>query len=338
MTLRFVFRERPELRRYAGALALLSSLAPRPLLAQALPIDLTWSAPAECPQREEVLARASGLLVSAPPKGASVQARGSVQRRDDGFELELAIGEDGQGGERKFWARQCPELGGAAAVALVLLLTTGSTEQESSAGDETAAAAREPVAETASPPASEHAETPSPVVPRPRSWRALAAAPQLSLGIGPLPKPTLGLGLGLGVESHGWFLRLFGQLSARQQVPAPTTGFGAEVRRGTAGVWGCRALLQSSWELSPCLHVTLVQLWATGYGPSLKPASQSRTAFALGAGAVGRLRASDWLALMVGVSGQLELSRPVLLLNRVGTVRQLAPVSATLLLGPEWMF
>ena len=38
------------------------SLLPRSSAAQALPLDLSWQAPPECPEREDVLARARALL------------------------------------------------------------------------------------------------------------------------------------------------------------------------------------------------------------------------------------------------------------------------------------
>jgi hypothetical protein len=40
----------------------------------------------------------------------------------------------------------------------------------------------------------------------------------------------------------------------------------------------------------------------------------------------------------LGAGLQIELSRPIIELGGVGTVRQLAPVSAVVLLGPEWIF
>jgi hypothetical protein len=144
--------------------------------------------------------------------------------------------------------------------------------------------------------------------------------------------------LGLGVQGNGWSVRLLGQWSAGQTIAGPVAGYGADVSRGTAGLWGCWHALSGDFVLSPCLVTQAAHLRASGYGPMLRTASQSETSLAAGAGLVARLRASDWFSVMVGVSGQVELSRPILLLNRVGTVRQLAPLSAAVVLGPEWIF
>jgi hypothetical protein len=347
MTFRFAFPERVRGWRSACALALLFSVLPRSAAAQApsseLPIELTWQAPSECPQRDAVLARARALLGAKAPTASFVRAEGEIQATGDGFELELAI-DEGRGGERKVWARQCDELGSAAAIALVLLLTSNASEGQRS-GDasqspdaEQAPAATPPTAQVKQQPPAQVDESRPPSASGPRTWRLLAAAPQLAIGFGPLPKPTIGLGVGVGVEGNGWSLRLLGQWYSAQAVEAPVPNYGANVKRATAGLWGCWDVRHGAWGLSPCAQFAVVHLRATGYGPFLRPATQSETSAAVGVGAIGRVQVLHWLALMVGVGAQLELSRPIILLRTVGTVRQLAPMSGIVQLGPEWIF
>jgi hypothetical protein len=348
MTFRFAFPERVLGWRSAYALALLFSVLPRSAAAQALPselpIELTWRAPVECPQRDAVLARARALLGTKAPTASFVRAEGEIQATGDGFELELAI-DEGRAGERKVWARQCDELGSAAAIALVLLLTSNASEgQRSGDGSQSQDPAQAPAA---TPPPAQQAKQPPPAQvdesrppsdSGPRTWHLLAAAPQLAIGFGPLPKPTIGLGVGVGVEGNGWSLRLLGQWYAPQAVEAPVPDYGANVKRATAGLWGCWDLRHGAWGLSPCAQFAVVHLRATGYGPFLRPATQAETSAAVGVGAIGRVQVLPWLALMVGVGAQIELSRPIILLRTVGTVRQLAPMSGILQLGPEWIF
>jgi hypothetical protein len=344
MTFRFVSRER--LRACLLGACLLFSLPPRSAAAQqALPIELTWQAPEDCPQRDDVLARARTLLGSSLPQATTVAARGEVERQGDGFELLLTIVERGTAGERRVWARQCRELAGAAAVTLVLLLTTGSAGDASTtastsadpSGGDALAKSEAPNPATPERPPTTPTDTPA-GDPGPRRWKLLLAAPSLTLGIGPLPKPTLGVGLGFGAQAGGWSVRVLGQWSAAQSIAAEAANYGADVQRGTAGLWGCRELVHGPYDLGPCLMVGATHVRATGYGPRLRPASQGETSLILGAGAIGRLRASAWLSVMLALSGQVELSRPILLLNRVGTVRQLAPLSGSVVLGPEWIF
>jgi hypothetical protein len=356
MTLRYAFPERVLGWRSASALTLLLSVLPRSVAAQApsseLPIELSWRAPPECPQREVVLSRARALLGAKAPTTSSVRAEGEIQTRGDGFELKLAV-DEGRGGERKVWARQCDELGSAAAIALVLLLTS-NTAQDQRPGTGTGTGSNGSTSQDSKPaqdgvppstPAKEQTTQPAPVDPsrppspeRPRAWRVLAEAPQLAVGLGPLPKPTLGLGVGLGFQGEGWSLRVLGQWYSAQAVEAPVPGYGANVKRAAAGLWACSDLKRGAWSLSPCAQSMVVHLRATGYGPFLRPATQTETSFAVGVGAIGRVQALDWLAFMVGVGAQVELSRPIILLRTVGVVRQLAPVSGILQLGPEWIF
>lgn len=330
MTSPFAFPERRLGWRTGAAVFCLLFALPRQAAAQTLPIELTWNAPPECPQQDAVLSRARSLLGNKAPKLDLVHADGTIEKRDDGFELTLSIDEGGKGGERKVWARQCDELSGAAAIALVLLLTTGETQP-----DDGAVAPQAPPPPPEPPPPKD--ERPPPSTPA-RSWRLLAAAPQLAVGIGPLPKPSLGVGFGVGFAGRAWSVRLLGQWFSKQAVAAPVQPYGADVKRAAAGLWACWDLHHDDWSLSPCVEASAARLQATGYGPFLRPATQTETSVAVGVGTIGRLRLLNWLALMVGVGAQVELTRPIILLGTIGTVRQLAPVSAIVQLGPEWIF
>jgi hypothetical protein len=110
------------------------------------------------------------------------------------------------------------------------------------------------------------------------------------------------------------------------------------VKRAGAGLWGCWDLHHEEWSISPCVIASAAYLRATGFGPFVRPATQGEASFAVGAGAIGRLQAVDRLALMVSIGAQMELVRPILALGTLGTVRQLAPLSAIVQLGPEWIF
>lgn len=303
------------------------------------PVHLTWQAPPECPQREAVLEQVYTMLGASSSKLTPLGATGVIERRSAGFELRLAI-EEGRGGERRVFAQRCDELGGVAAVALVLLLTSSGVESKKTEIEGSERPPQKPPSLAKPPQPSTDTET-APVVaaapPRER-LRWLVDAPLFALGIGPLPKPYPALGLGFGVERGPLSLRVVGQWGVAQELPAGTGGYGVEVRRASAGIWGCAELMRRPLSVSPCLQASLTHIYGTGYGPSLRAASEGETSAAVGVGALSRWRIHDRVALLVGGSAQAELSRPVLLLKPLGVVHQLASFSATLLLGPEWIF
>lgn len=283
----------------------------------------------QCPQREAVLGRVRSMLGAARSKTTALRATANIRELDNGFELHLSIGESGSGGERHVWAKQCEELGGAAAVALVLLLTA---TPEADTPPPPPPPIEPPKVEPPRPPAR------APLPDRANTTRFFATAPQLALAVGLLPRPAFGLGLGVGVEGALWSLRVVGQWGLKQAVPSDLPGYGADVQRATAGFWGCLAFADRVFSLLPCVQVSIAHVRAQGYGPSLRPLTQTDTSAAAGFGLLGRVHLASAVALTVGAGGQVELNRPQILLAGVGPVAKLAPFSATILFGPEWFF
>ncbi len=313
--------------------------------AQAVPVELTWNVPQDCPSRASVLARVRELIGDAGKGAPVVRAEGEITKRGNAFELRLVTEQEGQRGERLVRSAQCEDLRGVAAVTLTLLLASGRQPDSGvpSATSPTTDAAP-PAPPPPPPPPPVRAPEPPPEAPEaspesaPRSWRWLVAAPQLALQLGPLPRPTPALSVGLGVESEGWSLRVMGQWGTEQRVPSDVEGYGANAQRGVLSLWACREQRWGAYSLAPCLQGSLARLRVTGYGPILTPASQAALVGGVGAGAVGRARITSWLALMLTAGGQFELSRPVLWVERIGSVRRLAPVSALVVVGPELIF
>ena len=82
------------------------------------PVELTWSAPAECPDRDWVVRSVSARLNShASQPTAAVEASGRVVRRDDVYQLTLQT----HAGERQLSAASCEELAGSAALILAFI-------------------------------------------------------------------------------------------------------------------------------------------------------------------------------------------------------------------------
>lgn len=349
------FASLPELvaRRWlARSLAAYALLSPGVAQAEGALVELTWRAPMGCPTRDSVLSRLRELLGASAPNAPLVRADGEIEKRGDGFELRLVTEQDGRRGERLVRSAQCEDLRGVTAVALTLLLTSESRFDAPSTQEQTGSTTDPaPPAESKAPSSSDAASEPKAAEePReppaaPRAWRVLLPAPQLAVQLGPLPKASVGASFGVGIEGAWWSLRALGQWSPSQRVPAAIEGYGAEARRAALALWLCSEHHLGPFSLAPCLQLSAARLKASGYGPFLRPSSQTETTWGVGLGGIARARLTSWLALMVGVSGQLELSRPrffidttQLLADSVGPERRLAPVSASLLLGPEWIF
>jgi hypothetical protein len=173
---------------------------------------------------------------------------------------------------------------------------------------------------------------------RQRSWRLLAAAPELAVDFGPLPRPTFGIGASVGVESGRASLRLVGHWSTMQRLASVASGYGAELRYAALGLWACHEFSSGAVSAAPCLQATASWLHAKGYGPYLKAEQKNELWLGLGAGGIARVRLRDWLSLILGAGARVELSRPKIVLEQVGTLGRLAPVAATLSVGPEWIF
>lgn len=92
--------------------------------AAAAPIELSWSAPPQCPQVEAVRTWLMGHLgEAADPAGyLGVRSRGELKRGGGGWQLRLVIERDGSPGERSLAGRDCEELARSGALALPIAL------------------------------------------------------------------------------------------------------------------------------------------------------------------------------------------------------------------------
>lgn len=313
-----------------------------------MPVELSWVAPEECPSRSEVLARVRELVGSAGDGAPVVAAEGEIRKVGGAFELRLLTEQEGQRGERLVRSAKCADLRGVAAVTLTLLLTSGQPSEPPPSEPSTAPEPAPPSAPTPPTPTAPP-DAPAPTqASQKRSWRLLLAAPQLALQFGPLPTPAAKLSVGVGVEGAWWSVRVLGQWGDAQRIAALAEGYGARARRDSVGLWACTEHRLSALRVAPCLQGSAAWLRVEGYGPAIRAEEQTKLSWSVGVGVVGRAPLTSWLALMLGVAGQIELNRPELWINpstsrqlegvSVGQVRRLAPVSVTVLVGPEWIF
>lgn len=320
---------------------------------EGVPIELSWDGPPNCGSSAEVLAKLRQLAGKKNLGGSPLDAEASVARGASGqLRLRLVIHREHIVGTRDFEGDSCDDLVGAVAVSLAVLLDSQEPLEE-------------PAAEGRATPEREHgssgktsealpaadskpkAATPAPSVPAPsgsvettaqRRWRLLLVAPSGVVQFGLEPKPGFGLAVAAGAALDRWRFYAEGKLWAAQT--ATTTRlldrYGAKLERFSLGVRACRGWGGPVLELGPCALVSLQHLSIRGEGPRITPRNSSASWIAAGVGVQLRARVSPWLSLVAGVDGELELSRPQVILDGIGLVEQLGTVAATAMVGSEW--
>jgi hypothetical protein len=358
---------RPTIR--APAKALIASLAPLAAVVFAAgsaraEMTLRWDAPPACPQRAEVLERIRLLTGSSRVNTDELSVDGSIERADGRYSLTLLVHDGREVRKRVIASERCADLAGAAAVTLALLLgidvsavyaadggapdptapNAGPTNEQGAGNDarngnpDERNATPNAAATKGEPPSTQPTDEPLPS--SLRRWHVVIRAPFASIETGPLPHPAFGFGLGLGARYDAWQVTLTGRISPEQSVaaPQPNDDSGARLDRVAAELSGCYGFRTRALELAPCASFTLEHVTARGYGAGVSPRSERAAWPAVGVGAVGRLYAREWLAFFAGVGGAVELSRPTLVIEGLGTVGALEPVAATATLGAEWIF
>ena len=82
----------------------------------------------------------------------------------------------------------------------------------------------------------------------------------------------------------------------------------------------------------PCALLSLEHLSARGTGAHIAAHTAGVTWLALGLGVQVRVYAAPWLSFVLGLTGEVETSRPQVLLDGVGAVETLLPAAASVTL------
>jgi hypothetical protein len=195
----------------------------------AAPLELEWTAPAGCPDRERVLQAVSERLGERADQGEPLSASGEIEVTPAGFALQLRA----QGGERLLSAGSCEELAESAAVILALLIDP----------------------QVAPPPTA--ASEPGPPI-----WGLVRV--ELVGDLGLLPGPSLGPGLAVAIGIAGSSLELSGAYLPTQDPSSPS---GAEdvgdLRAFTGRVSMCQVLVPAL-GLGPCASLEYARLTGGG--------------------------------------------------------------------------
>jgi hypothetical protein len=330
----------------ARLLAASLMLLPSTALAQSAPVELTWDAPPGCSSEADVQARIRKLLGSARPVAGELRAAATVTRQDDGaWHLRLQVRAGQLVGERNIEGQTCENLAGVTAVSLALLLTSeeplsaealggkGSSSDSSSSPSDSTPAPPVPVPQKPEP--APDGNDPKP----PRRVHAFLGVPVMSVGVGPVPGLSLGGGLaaGVGLDRWRWSLQAEAWLPRSLQAAAAPSAY-ARLQRFDLRAWTCRASLSlGQVQILPCLTVSLQHVSARGEGANVTPRSASATWAGVGLGVQARYALAPKLALLLGAGAELELSRPQVFIENIGTIARLGPAAGTLSLGAEWI-
>lgn len=316
-----------------------------PRAAQAQAPELDWNVPAGCPRAAQVLQRVQSLVGAAPVAATPLRAEVSIERAADGvLHLHLVTRANGLTGERRVESRSCEDLANTVAIHLALLLQAAkpTAAEPGDANAPTNAApdrAYAPAAHGVMPPATRDAHAlESAVENTPRSVFGLLQLPVAAFGVGPLPHVTAGTGLAGGLAIARFRVYLEGQAWLAQQLSANgVSTLSAQLQRASVNVRACRAFGSARWELAPCIAIHVEHLWARGSGPHLNARAAQTTWLAAGVGAQARYAITSWLGILARADVQLELSRPRLSVDGLGTIGQLGPAALTLTLAGEWI-
>jgi hypothetical protein len=285
-----------------------------------LRFDLTWDAPAGCPDGDAVktdVLRLAGSWASNPHR---LKAKGGIRRHaESGFSLLLATELDGESGERTLTNTSCQSLGDAAALMLALILNPDLS--------------RTSPAVPSQPPPSREAKGDK--HPSHLSW-LLGAQGGLQAGV--LQDLSSVFALSLGVASGRLSLRLLPSVTLPQEISAEgSPGIGGRVWAGGAALLGCWATAVGRGVLAPCLGFEVAMQKGNGRGVLQPRAETNYWSSAELAGMAG-YRVSDSVTLQLSAVGLLPLHRPSLYLNDIGVVTRPAVVGFKASAGIEFAF
>lgn len=256
----------PHLASKAAALALgAASWASAAHADTALPLQLEWSAPLECPTGAHVERDLRRITRIRPGRSlVALHARGQIQRDAERYSLTLEVDRHGERSQARFDSPTCAPLRKAAT--LVIALAFGDGVELQAEADDPVDAAPAPVASP--PPAS---NTPSPerdVAPEaPHEAHAFRLVPWAgaALSSGMLGDSSLGLDLGLSV-GHGWFSGFARASAFPPAIAAERNGLTATLSAIGGALGPCIGHPLSQARLDACVafEATFIRAHSTG--------------------------------------------------------------------------
>jgi hypothetical protein len=295
-----------------------------------------WKGPDDCQRGEAVQAKVLRLLGSSPhalePFEANVTVRRETAKR---YVAELHTHAAGGSGRKRLEGESCDAIALASAVVIALSIDPAARLDAEPEPEPEGAAGPAPEADPGAKPAppTEPSDVESASRPPPRELIGYVHA---SVGVlfRMLDEPTGSLGAGFGARYRRFSLELAGSLyQSRQVTRSDRPNVGAELRLYTGELLGCYAALQSRWTaLDACAGARLEYLSAAAFGVS-NPDQGSVLLFAGLAALRGRFRATSWLVATLDLGVAARPFHPTFVLEGVGDVYEIPPVSALVRTG-----
>ena len=295
----------------------------------ASPFDLTWSAPADCPDANAIKSDVLRLAGASAHNSRHLKARVSIRPdAGTGWTLALATELDGVTGERTLSGVSCRSLSDAATVMLALILNPDVAMAAEPPGG-----TQPPVPPTANVPLASEPKAEK-RWPSPR-WLMGAHA---GLQAGALRELSPSFALSFGVELGRASLRLVPSFTPPQEYRLQDQpGAGGRLWLGTVAVLGCWAATNGWGVLAPCLGFDAARLQGRGLGvaqPRERTVYWSSAELAL----MASLPIGHTVNLELSGAGLLPFGRPSLYLDEIGTVNRPAVFDFKVYAGIEFAF
>jgi hypothetical protein len=269
-------------------------------------VTLEWTAPAECPTRDEMLDRITSTIGKMDAAQEPVRASAvAVQEPSGEWRGDIELSVFGQTATRRVHRDSCRAVSDALALLVALVVNP----------DAAPAIAHEPSPAPEGPPPPAVAPA---VAQRPRGRLIVGASALVDTGM--LPSSSYGGELYAGWAQGRVELEIVGAgLSAVNGVLASNPTEGASFWLAHVGGRGCYEVVQTAFNLAPCVGVGSEWIVATGFGSD----HPSRATGVLAVSSFGA-RTIAWLssrfALRIGAEGVVPLARPSFEISNGGTV------------------
>ena len=280
-----------------------------------------WSAPEECPSRQQVQAEIARLV------GGDLRLHDGSDLRADVtvsggplWSADLTTYHAGRIGRRSLEAPSCKAA--AAAIALIVAL---SIDPDAVAASGQEAAVATPL-------------VPQAPVSKERRLQILASV--YSQGrVGTLPGTDVGVGLGVGLAGARWRSELRWTYGLRRdQVATLPSGAAGRFNLAAGSLKGCIDVGRITLAFGPCAVLEVGRVSATGYGATAG-FSRNLTWLALGGGVFSSLVVSKHLRASVEVDALASLYRPVYVFEEIpGVIFKAPAVGGRALVDLSWQF
>jgi hypothetical protein len=285
-------------------------------------LALTWNAPAECPTTAEVIAQVEARL-GGSTAAIPVVATGTVTHLDgESWQVVLVTDQAGTTGERRLAGPTCATVTSAAALVLALTIDPQALSR----------AARPPPPAPPPPPPPKLATHTVPAKPL-----FVRLMPTVGFGVGPNPA-SIGAELGFGAVVGRLSIEVVVAAFVPESYDSPRPGIGGTFSLATVGGALCGALVDGhTVRFGGCAGMEVQGMHGTGYGighPETGVAGWGAPTVATFLGV--RLASDVWLASRI--EGSLALDRPTFLIQGIGPVFHVNPVSGRAAVGIEIRF